>query len=794
MKLFIIAKSNMKKKKSNLIILFLLISIATMLLYTGVNVLTKINTFMIEKNEAQNGPHAQFITTTGYKDEVTDLLKKVEGFKKLDSDEILMSISTNKLFNEHRDKESEEMPFIMVDYESNKSIPNIKVLEKGKEYKENSIIVPMYMKVAKGYKVGDTIKIETSKKTYEYEIYGFIEDVMYATISNISIYRCYIPHDEFVKLKDNDSSYMLYDQYNVRLTDVNKSKAFEENTLKQMREMINDGNFSSYMGLNFTTMRMGTGMFINILMAILAVFAFFILAISIIVIRFSIITNIENNLSNVGILEAVGYTTKQLALASIIEYIIIATLGIVAGLLMSIASSFIIGSIVSGSIGLVWKPAFDIMVALISAFLVALLVLIVTFISTRKYNKITPLDALREGIKNHNFKKNPFALSKTKLGLNTALGMKSMFHNKKQNISIMIIVLLLSFICTICLALYYNFVVEDGAMINLVGIEKPDISLTKPDILDKTVEEIEEEIIYDKEVNSVLQYGYISITVQKGEKEMSIGADVYNKQTDVAIDNLIEGRRPKHSNEINLTTNVLEGIGAEVGDTITVSNKGDKKSFIVVGKTQQISNMGLRAIIMESGAQELIESYNCNTLYIYLKDNVNIPNKVDEYKDHFKEKYNIEVTNFDLVYQTILNSFSKSLSAICILFVGITIFVIALIIHLVVKMKLINERRYMGIYKALGYTTSQIIWQTVIHFAPIVSIGGLIGAMLGAASMGKVTALSLSMCGIENAQMIVPTTLVVGIFIAITFSAFLLTLISAIRIRKIEPYKMIVEM
>ena len=63
MKLFIIAKSNMKKKKSNLIILFLLISIATMLLYTGINVLTKINTFMIEKNEAQNGPHAQFITT-----------------------------------------------------------------------------------------------------------------------------------------------------------------------------------------------------------------------------------------------------------------------------------------------------------------------------------------------------------------------------------------------------------------------------------------------------------------------------------------------------------------------------------------------------------------------------------------------------------------------------------------------------------------------------------------------------------------------------------------------------------
>ena len=52
---------------------------------------------MIEKNEAQNGPHAQFITTTGYRDEGTDLLKKQDGFKELDTDEILMTIGTNKL-------------------------------------------------------------------------------------------------------------------------------------------------------------------------------------------------------------------------------------------------------------------------------------------------------------------------------------------------------------------------------------------------------------------------------------------------------------------------------------------------------------------------------------------------------------------------------------------------------------------------------------------------------------------------------------------------------------------------
>ena len=59
--------------------------------------------------------------------------------------------------------------------------------------------------------------------------------------------------------------------------------------------------------------------------------------------------------------------------------------------------------------------------------------------------------------------------------------------------------------------------------------------------------------------------------------------------------------------------------------------------------------------------------------------------------------------------------------------------------------------------------------------------------------MGKITAISLSICGIENASTIVPISLVIGVFIVITLAAFLLTIISAIGIRKIEPYKMITE-
>lgn len=786
MKLFIIAKSNIKKKKSSLIILFLLITIATTLLYIGINVIKNIDDFIKDTNEAQNGPHVQFLTTVGYRDKVVDLLKKEEGFDTVETDEVLTSTGTKELFNIDKDKETESMRFIFADYENNHSIPKIKVIGKAMEYKKNSIIVPMYMKIAKGYETGDIIEIKSGKNKYSYEIYGFVEDVLYSTISNIDIYRCYLSHDEFIDIQKNDPGYITVDQYNIRVNDINKSDKFHEIASKHIEKEINDGFFSCILGVNYSIMSAGLGMYINIIMAILAIFSIIIIAIAVIVICFSIITNIESNMTNVGILEAVGYTAKQLAFSLIIEYMLISIAAVLVGLGVALISSSAVASIVSSSIGLLWRIDFDIIVAVESITLVLLVIFIVTYGTTRRYLKIAPLDALREGVKTHNFKKNYFPLSTTKLGLNTAIGMKSMFHNRKQNISIIFIVALLSFTCTISLALYYNFVFDQQELINLFGTEKPDIEMSINN-------ESENKLKNDKEIDKIIHNDSKSINIKKGDKEIGVLAEIYDNVDELTVDKLIEGRLPNHSNEINLSNKVLEDIGAEVGDTVTVTIEGKDSAFVVVGKTQQIEHMGLGALITEEGVGEIINGYRCNKLYIYLKKDINIEAKVQSYSVIFEDNPEVEITNFDKIYQITMRTFVNAIESICILFVVVTIFVIALIIYLIVKIKIIHQRREIGLYKAVGYTTSEVMWQIVVNFALIMSVGALIGGIIGKLSMGKITAISLSICGIENASIIVPISLVIGVFIVITLAAFLLTIISAIGIRKIEPYKMITE-
>ena len=502
-------------------------------------------------------------------------------------------------------------------------------------------------------------------------------------------------------------------------------------------------------------------------------------------------------MTNVGILEAVGYTAKQLAFSLIIEYMLISIAAVLVGLGVALISSSAVASIVSSSIGLLWRIDFDIIVAVESITLVLLVVFIVTYGTTRRYLKIAPLDALREGVKTHNFKKNYFPLSTTKLGLNTAIGMKSMFHNRKQNISIIFIVALLSFTCTISLALYYNFVFDQQELINLFGTEKPDIEMSinneSENNIDKKRDEFENKLKNDKEIDKIIYNDSKSINIKKGDNEIGVLAYIYDNVDDLTVDTLIEGRLPNHSNEINMSNKALENIGAEVGDTVTVIFEGKERAFVVVGKTQQIEHMGLGALITEEGAAGIINGYRCNKLYIYFKKDINIEAKVQSYSVIFEDNPEVYITNFDKIYKIIMKTFVNAIEAICILFVVVTIFVIALIIYLIVKIKIIHQRRQIGLYKAVGYTTSEVMWQIVVNFAPIISVGGLIGGIIGKLSMGKITAISLSICGIENASIIVPISLVIGVFIVITLAAFLLTIISAIGIRKIEPYKMITE-
>ncbi len=797
MKTWLIAKSNMKKKKSNVVVLFLLIMIATILLYSSINIVKNVGSFLDDKNESVNGAHLDIITSKGFDKEISDIIKSIKQYDDYIKTDTLIPTVDTKIDNTDIKGDDETMPVCLnvYDPEHKDRICNYKIIDEGKEWTEDSIILPYYLKTVKSYKTGENFEITIDKQKEKFKIYGFIENVMISSPSNISMYECFIEKNRFNGIKDMDGLSFM-DRFRVRLTDMNKSGDASNYFLSEINKNVDSEQFILYMEIFYNNMKTGASLFISILMAILAIFAVLIIAVALIVIRFSLNMYIESNLPNIGILESMGYTSSQLRMASVVEYVIISIVSIVAGLLTAFGISEKIVVVVSNSVGIKWEQKIDTVVIVISVAAILSVVLIIALLTSAKIKKITPLDALRNGIHTHNFSKNHLPLLKSRLGVNSSIGIKSMLRQKRQSISIALIIALVVFSGVTVFTLYYNFVVEQDALINLVGLEKPDIMIKaknndnygKIDFVKKC-----EKLREDKNVKYAMTYTVSSMIIKNKDKSMNIATEIYEKPDKVGLDTLISGREVKNDNEIIISNLVAEKMGVKKGDTVIIECNKQEKSYVIVGITQRISNLGISMVMSQEGAERVNSKIIPDTAYIYLKDASDIKGEIERIKKEMKDEDEISYTNFDEIYENILSSFTGALNILCVVFVIVTIVVIFLIILLVIKMKIVREKRNMGVFKALGFTTMQIIWQNVMSFAPVISVGSLIGVIVGKMAVNKGCTMTLSLCGIAKANLSIPLFIIIGLFAATTVIAFVMCILVSTGVRKIEPYKMITE-
>jgi putative ABC transport system permease protein len=231
---------------------------------------------------------------------------------------------------------------------------------------------------------------------------------------------------------------------------------YNDNFYKKINDKIPEAN-NSISSLDLDSMKVGAGIFLIIIMSIMIAFSLIIIVIALTVIRFAIVTYIEGNMKNIGSMEALGYTGKELVTATILQFGLLAAVGIAIGLILSISCSGAVTNLASSTIGLVWNGNVNLIALLITIVLIMALVVVIAYLTAAKLKKITPIIAMREGINTHNFKKNHLPLNRSVFGINTTIGLKALLQNMKQNITVMIIVTLLSFVCVLAFTANYNF-------------------------------------------------------------------------------------------------------------------------------------------------------------------------------------------------------------------------------------------------------------------------------------------------------------------------------------------------
>lgn len=788
MRLWMMVKSGIRKNKSSSITLMVLIMIATIFLNLGLNVITKLDSFVDHKDESLNGADFVVMGEKQYQDEVIQTAKEIEGYQD-DTVEDAVIYDSVSIYNAGADEKPQSMGIVFLDMDKERKYSILEPLYEQKEVKENSIIMPYSLKSGYDYEVGDTVEIIFDDKKYEFEIYAFSEDIMFATPMNISIYKCFIPHAKLQEIYESVGEKRQQFFLNVGLKEGYDSESYEQAftsycSANNKSELLSCTIFSS------ETMKVGVSATVEIIMAMLVVFAILLIVISMVVIRFSIASYIEEDIKNLGSMEAVGFTSGMIQKALIAQFALIATIGFFLGTIVSFLGVGVVSMFVETSIGLVWTEKITMNILLITFATLMILITGVTFKVSRRIRKVTPIMALRNGIETYHFGKNHLPLATTHGNLHWILGLKGIFQNGKQNIAIGIIVAITSFSISFALSMYNSLVAHPTAFFNIIGIEKPELTVTDPreDYL-----EFFDQLSTVDGVRKTLRYSNKNITLKNGSKEMSTAVRICNDYSEVETDILGEGKNPEYDNEIAISYNIMEKLKIKLGEVIHVVSNGTSYEYIVVGYLQHICYLGDSVSLTEAGMKRCNSTFCPNQLNLYLEDGYDTKEMYDKIKEEVISRGGL-VVNMEESFDTTLNAFSKGITLVCVVVCIITGIVTVLILYYLVKMKITKERINFGIQKAVGFTTGQLMSHTVISFLPVVTLSSLLGIVLAYIGINPMTALIIgSISSIKKCNFEMNPWMTVISIIAIILLAAMTTMLVSFRIRKVQARDLVAE-
>lgn len=781
--LWFLAKNNVKKKKGDVIVLLFLMVLAALLLYVSISVLMGTEQVIEDAYDVMHTPDWFYMTGIDCEERLTALVADLDEVAEFEAGDSLLAFGAK--YRKDLEKEAADFGFLLGAMEEERTIGIIPVVE-NPAY--DAILLPYYLKYSEGYEVGDFIYLTFYEKEYRFCVAGFVSDPLFANPLNISMYSCYITEacmTDIIREEPEVAGYCNR-QYRARLKEGCDSWKFDEKVSQILTKEIPQLADSMNLGLNWISMKHGVSIMSNIGMGIILLFSVLLLVVAVIIIRFSVQNFVELNLKNIGILKASGYTFGQLRAALLLEMGTLALLGSMLGLSAGGIGSRFIGRLEGMMLGLKWESGFMPQAAGISVLVVLGAVCLTTLFAGRVYGRITVLDALRGGVHTHNFKKNYFPLHACRLPLELAVAGKNILGEKRKNLSVLCIIALQALVTIIGLALYQNFAASQEKLMKMSGAEVGDLYVSAGENLDEAGSRIEGW----QEIERVLYYNNCSVRLYYGGSQVSLTCDIHSAPQDLKNEMLVEGRLPLYDNEIVLTMAAAERLSVGVGDVIYVEGSGARVDYIISGLDQKFNNAGIKAMMTREGAERLNGETAAVALYLYLKEGVSFA----EVQDKLAEKFpDLTVSEGAKLVESTLATIRFAMRLICLIFVTITIVVVMMVELLLVKAKITKERKNYGISKALGYTTGQLIGQTLLVNMPVILAGSVLGIVVGNSVISPLVEVFLSGFGIKKCEMeVAPVCFLVtvaGIFAVAAASC----IISAAGIRRIEPVKLLSE-
>ena len=710
--------------------------------------------------------NALYIKEDYYNDSFIRLLHEDERVTDIDHVRVLFSTATKYLDNEGGEQ-SLYMSFVTKELEKNIERSPIETTLTDEEIAalEHPIYLPYAGRESLASKLseGDTFNIIYGTKRFSFTVAGFYESIfMPATGMG---FQMIVSDSDYVSLMT------IIGRYEMVLFDCNPLDDCVDiclNFYDRVEEQTGKDIGYNILSLLYKNLEQKSAVFSEIVIGIMLFMAVVIFIAAAIMIRFRIAGDIQDQIQSVGVLEALGYTSKEIALSYTAEYLMTALAGVIIGAGGALALLPVLHRVAETLSGHHGSLHISPLPILLTALTILIFVGVIAHTRALAVKKYPPVQAFRKGIAVHHFGKNRFPLRNTKNSVHLRLALKGFFDNRKQNISLSVCIAVSALAAVAGILIADLFASDMKAAARMTGEEMPDQIVTVMHSV--STEQLAERISGMQGVKRV-QTGSFSLDLSEWmslyafDRESCLVPISYPDFSQCENIQATAGRLPEHDNEIAVSKLFATRHSLKVGDNLTLyiteqafkrimptyrpsaieiylEDKTDRAEFQTllmqtygrsVADTRKTESIGDTAgERLSAEADRLIAEYLANHGADHIEYSIQIGDKtISGSSDSFAIK---SVQDIKHVLQTQMGGIFSTISLTSWSLMGIAAVVSAIIIIALMEQAVRRQRKELGIMLGLGYTTKELMVQLAMRIMPAV-IAAIIPGTVGAAAV-----------------------------------------------------------
>ena len=761
---------NLKKDRSSFVSFGIIILVTALILSCAAVLLTQVDTAYDEKRDDLSTAHVNVIVAAAQRGDAEKALRALTAVESMEIHRAILTEATVKEFN----GADFAMNTVFYNMDDGRNFNRFELVAEIDKEVENPIYIPSFVADFGGFPLGAQIVYAVGGTEHCFTVAGIIQEMQYGNYGS-GLLCAYLPQEGFDALAGENVM-----EFSMKVKDGTDLKAARE----VIGEALEEQGVMVLGCLDRDSVKQTRTMVSTLLVLILAAFAAIILAVSVFLSNFRVKNALETEIVNMSVLKALGYTSSQIIAGITVPYGAVSLVFAMAGAGLSYALLPVLVSILGVQSGFTFDVRFDALCFFGVAAVLAGVVTVFTWLSARKIRKTQPIDGLRGNTAGKYSKKNHFPLDETKGSTKVLLVLKQILACKKQNVMLALVSFVLTILVAFSGTLLFNVSVKPDNFMRALSDETPDVivHVRADDRTDDLLAMLEE----DSRVENALQY--LSGSVKMEETTVTaFGCSDFSK---VRNDVCYAGRNPEATHEIALGSAFAEDY--KIGDTVCVTAGDITKEFKVVGFVQSVNIMGELCELTLGGYQSLFENALTPNIYVYLGADADAAAFAEGYKTEKSDLVADAVNARKMMEESQKMYMDITVVLVVVIFV-VTILVVLFILYIVIKSLLVKRRQELGIYKAMGYTTAQLMVQTAGSFLPVSIAAILLSSVLALVYMPGIFGIIFEALGVMKNHMEISFGFLM-LFAAIQIAInMIISFALCMPIRKISAYALMKE-